>query len=94
VICERHPYPFGCHEETDLVITRLGPNRIAVMAALRGPMDLSPLGAAALVRGGTPLIVGAASELESTEQHLKLCGATTERWQRSYCLVDGDGAVA
>jgi hypothetical protein len=96
--CERHQWPIVT--ETDLVITKIGPNGIAVMAALRGPLSLSPLGAGELVRGGAPIWLSGLIDLVPVEKHLKLCGATTERVVRSYCWqplpgdpVD-DGAIA
>lgn len=94
MICERHGHEVLI--DTDLVITKVGPNRTAVMAALRAPRALSPAGVGELVRGGVPIVVGAAHGLVSTAEHLKLCGATVEAWQRWYCSVDDDlaGAVA
>lgn len=79
----------------------VGPNRIAVMAALRGPLMLSPGGAAELVRGGVPIVVAAglggldAAQLQ-IEEHLKTCGATVERWTGLGCLrpEGNDGSEA
>lgn len=97
MICEHHGREVIT--ETDLVVTRIGPNRTAVMAALRVPMGLSPAGVGELVRGGVPIVVGTHWDVsEATEMHLKLCGATVEWWRRYYCEVGYDpddmGAVA
>lgn len=102
MFCERHDREV--HVETDLVLTAVGPNRTAVMAALRGPMMLSPTGVGEIVRAGVPIVVGLVDEPggldRAVEEHLKLCGATTERWNRLFCWqawpgdpVD-DGAIA
>lgn len=89
MLCERHQHELI--EETDLVITDIGRNQFAIMAALRAPLNMTPGGAAEIVRRGAPIVVvedltaSFWGQSQALEEHLKLCGATTERWTRSYC---------
>ncbi len=85
VYCERHPRWCGCHEDTDIVVVDVGPNRLAVMSALRGILDLAPADAKALMDGGLPIVSEGVYHDWEAEQRLKTAGATVERWVRVYC---------
>lgn len=85
VDCQRHPKVFGCHKDTDVVITSIGPKRLAVMSVVRGALNLSPADAKALLDTGEPICLGDLYDMLPTEERLKVAGATVERWHRVYC---------